>query len=235
MTTMKKISLLIIEDEEAIRDMLRFSLPATEFNIHDAENATEAMRILDRHIPKLIILDWMLPGKSGIDFMHWLKKQELYKDIPIIMLTAKAEEENKIKGLMTGADDYITKPFSPHELIARIKTVLRRGTLVSPQSEIKFKDLTLNLNKHEVSVNQQPLVLTPSEYKMLHFFMTHPDKTYTRDQLISRIWGSHVYIDNRTIDVQIRRLRDKLKPYGHQHRIKTVRGMGYLFVREDHA
>lgn len=229
---MKKITVLMVEDEAAIRDMLRFSLPATEFTLLDAENATVAMQWLADYIPDLILLDWMLPGKSGIDFIKWIKQQKLWKDIPIILLTAKAEEDNKIQGLMAGADDYITKPFSINELIARIKTIMRRGPLVSPTNQILMGNLALNIAKHQANIDGEVLKLTPIEYKMLYFFMTHPNITYSRDQLISHIWGGNIYIDDRTIDVQIRRLRDKLKPYGHQTRIKTVRGAGYIFSNE---
>lgn len=229
---MKKINLLIVEDEEAIRDMLRFSLPASDFSVFDAANATQARQILANHTPDLIIVDWMLPSISGIDFIKGVKQQKILKDIPIIMLTAKAEEDNKVMGLMVGADDYVTKPFSVNELIARIKTILRRGPLISPGNEITMGNLILNVAKQQVSAHNQLLQLTPIEYKMLHFFMTHAEKTYSRDQLMTHIWGNNIYIDDRTIDVQIRRLRDKLKPSGQHHFIKTVRGSGYIFTRD---
>lgn len=231
---MKKITLLLIEDEQAIRDMLRFSLPAIEFDLLEGENTIQATRILADHIPDIIIVDWMLPGKSGVDFIKWIRQQESLKNIPIIMLTARAEEENKIKGLLTGADDYVTKPFSPTELIARIKAILRRGPLATPVAEIKVGNLVLNVERCRVQIGDKTLALTPIEYKMLHFFMLHPNKSYTRDQLITHIWGINTYIDDRTVDVQVRRLRDKLSPYSHHHRIKTIRGMGYSFVKDDH-
>jgi two-component system, OmpR family, phosphate regulon response regulator PhoB len=226
---MRHPQLLIIEDEEGIRDMLRYSLTPLHFQLRDAENTTQAMALLSNYTPDLIIVDWMLPGESGIEFIKWLKQRDVLNSIPIIMLTAKAEEENKIKGLMTGADDYITKPFSVAELIARIKTVLRRGPLVSPENEIRVKTLVLNIAKHLVTVGEQRVALMPIEYKMLHFFMTHPNKTYTRDQLINLIYGHHIYIDARTIDVQVRRLRSKLKPFGYDHLIQTIRSVGYQF------
>ena len=229
---MKKIILLIIEDEAAIRDMLRFSLPS-EFRLIDAEDVVRAKKQIVNQLPDLILLDWMLPGKSGIEFIEWIKKQSDFQDIPIIMLTAKAKEENKIKGLMTGADDYITKPFSPDELIARIKTVLRRGPLLSPSHEIKHHGIIINIVKHQVTINKELLVLSPIAYKMLYFFMKHSNKTYTRDQLITYIWGGNVYIDDRTVDVHIRRLRDKLKKHNHHHLIKTIRGAGYQFATND--
>ncbi len=229
----KVLSLLIIEDELAIRDMLRFSLPENEFSLIDAEDTSKAVKILADQAPDLILLDWMLPGRSGIEFIKWIKQQDNLNDIPIIMLSAKAEEENKVKGLMTGADDYITKPFSPDELIARIKTVLRRGPLISPNNEIKFRDVTLNVAKHRVKIKGDVIKLSPIEYKMLYFLMRHPNKTYTRDQLITYIWGANVYIEDRTVDVQIRRLRDKLKEYDQHDLIKTIRGAGYQFSEDD--
>lgn len=229
---MKKITLLVIEDEEAIRDMLRFSLSSNDFHLIDAENTSKAMTILHHCTPDVIILDWMLPDKSGIDFIKLIRKQDMLKDIPIIMLTAKAEEENKIKGLMVGADDYLTKPFSPNELAARIMTVLRRGLIKSTSGEIKIDQLVLNTNNCHVLIGAHSLQLTPTEYKILHFFMLHPNKTYSRDQLISHVWGRNAYVDERTIDVQIKRLRQKLKPYGYHNRIKTVRNIGYFFSGE---
>lgn len=229
---MKKISLLVIEDEPAIRDMLRFALPAAEFAVLDAETVAQATRLLADKIPDLIILDWMLPDKSGIEFIKWIKHRELLKDIPIIMLTAKAEEAQKIQGLTTGADDYVTKPFSPAELTARIRAILRRGLLASPENEITIGELILNTAKHKVSVRGEVIKLLPLEYKLLHFFLTHPNKIYTREQLITHIWGANVYIDERTVDVHVKRLRAKLKPYHYHEIIKTVRSAGYLFSQE---
>lgn len=227
---MNKINLLLVEDESAIRDMIRFSL-SKEFELYDAESIQQASKLLTTYNIDLIILDWMLPGGSGIDFIKWCK-QQIYKNIPIIMLTAKAEEENKIKGLMTGADDYITKPFSPKELIARIKTILRRGILVQPSNEIKFQNLVLNLDTNEVKIGNDTINLTPVEYKMLLFFLKNPNRTYTRDQLMTHIWGGGVFILDRTIDVQIRRLRDKLKTFQLHFLIKTIRGVGYQCNQE---
>jgi two-component system, OmpR family, phosphate regulon response regulator PhoB len=227
----RTISLLIVEDEEAIRDMLRFSLPAAEFTLRDVETVAQAIRSLSENIPDLIVLDWMLPDKSGLDFITWIKQKESLKDIPIIMLTAKAEEAQKIQGLSVGADDYVTKPFSVAELRARIKAVLRRGLLASPENEITVGALTLNADRHEARAHGQVLPLSPLEYKLLHFFVTHPDKTYSRDQLLNHVWGADVYVDERTVDVQIKRLRAKLKPFANQNLIQTVRGSGYIFTR----
>jgi len=223
-----------VEDEVAIQDLLLLTLNTAEFTLIAVSDAHHAMDCLADNIPDLILVDWMLPGKSGIDFITGLKQQELYKDIPIIMLTAKAEADNKIKGLMAGADDYITKPFSLDEMIARIKTVLRRGPVVSPNNEVAFGKLVLNTAKHQVFIAGERLSLTPLQYKILFFFMTHPEKIYTRDQLLSLIWGNNSYLDERSIDNQIRRLRAKLKPANHQHLIKTIRGVGYCFSKQAH-
>ena len=228
---MRKIVLLIIEDETAIRDMICFSLP-DEFELIDVENTEKAIEQLATQIPDLILLDWMLPGKSGIEFIEWIKQKEIWQDIPIILLTAKAKEENKVKGLMIGADDYITKPFSPDELTARVKAILRRGPLLCSNQEIKTSGITINTTRHTVTIKNKSITLSPTEYKMLHFFMSHPNKTYSRDQLITYIWGSNVYIDDRTVDVQVRRLRDKLKKYHHHDLIKTIRGAGYQFSND---
>ncbi len=229
---MKKITLLVVEDEEAIRDLLRFSLPANEFILRDAETISQAMRSLSDHIPDLIILDWMLPDKSGIELIKWIKHKETLKDIPIIMLTAKAEEAQKVQGLMAGADDYVTKPFSTLELTARIKAVLRRGLLASPENEVSIGSLTINTVKHTVLVGNQSLKLMPLEYKLLYFFVTHPNKIYSRDHLLTHVWGGDVYIEDRTVDVLIRRVRSKLKPYNLHTMIKTIRSSGYIFSPE---
>lgn len=228
---MTKLTLLIIEDEEAIRDMLRFSLSQQEFHLIDAENTERALTVLSHHIPDLIILDWMLPDMNGIDFIRLIRKMDRIKNIPIIMLTAKAEEDNKVMGLIAGADDYITKPFSPTELAARIRAVLRRGVIKSPAGELKIDDICLNTDTATVTINNEALTLTPIEYKLLHFFMVHPDKIYTRDELMDYIWGRSAHLDERTIDVQIKRLRAKLKPFGYHECIKTIRSSGYIFEK----
>lgn len=224
---MGAIKLLIIEDERAIRDMLRFSFANDDFQLFEADDTVSAKSLLANTLPDLILLDWMLPSASGIDFIRWIKKEPLLANIPIIMLTAKAEEDNKIKGLMTGADDYVTKPFSPKELKARIKTILRRGVLKSPDNTCHFENLSLNLHEQSFKINDHLIELTPTEYKLMAFFMKNPKRSYTRDQLISAVWGGNVYIDERTVDVHIRRLRDKLKTHSPKAEIKTMRGTGY--------
>lgn len=226
-------NILIVEDEPAIRDMIMLALSDEPFILTGTDSTQGARDILYEDNPDLILLDWMLPGESGVSFIEWLKKQASYRDIPIILLTAKAEEANKVKGLMSGADDYITKPFSPDELIARIKTVLRRGIITTPEKKLFYKDLTLHIDTQDVTVNQHALQLTSHEYNMLHFFLTHPNKLYSRDQLITQVWTTNTYIDERTVDTQIRRLRLKLKPYGHDQLIQTVRGAGYQSIRNE--
>lgn len=226
---MKKSLILIVEDEAPIRDMVKFALSAAAFDIMEAEQVYQAEKLMADRLPDLILLDWMLPGKSGIEFAKQLKSKPLTEEIPIIMLTAKAEEENKIIGLETGADDYITKPFSPRELIARIKTVLRRGPLVTPEGKIQIKDLILNVHTSEATIENKTLKLTPMEYELLHFFMLHKDRAYSREHILNHVWGANVYIDERTVDVQIRRLRKVLNQYGYDHLIQTIRGRGYKF------
>lgn len=221
--------ILIVEDEPAIREMVGVALSRADFELTEAGNATDALISISDDVPDLILLDWMLPGSSGLDFARRLKKDELTRHIPIIMLTARGEETDKITGLDTGADDYITKPFSPRELVSRIKAVLRR---VSPQPEsetIEADGLRLDLASHRVTVHNSILEIGPTEYKMLFFFMSHPDRVYSRGQLLDRIWGSNVYVEERTVDVHIRRLRKLLSQYGHDRFIQTVRGAGYRF------
>lgn len=226
---MKTITILIVEDEIAIRDMIQFALAATDFEIIEAGSVPEAMSKTSHQLPDLILLDWMLPGMNGIDFAKQLKRDDITRDIPIIMLSARAEEENKIKGLETGADDYIIKPFSPRELIARIKTVLRRGPLINVEGIIQFSYLSLNTNTHQLMKDDEIIFLTPIEYKLLYFFVTHQERIYSRNQLLDQVWGTNHYIDERTVDVQVRRLRSRLKPFQCDHCIKTIRGSGYQF------
>jgi len=221
--------ILIVEDEPAISEMIEVALVRANFEVIRADDAEEAMRLLGDVLPELVLLDWMLPGASGMEFARRIKKDELTSHIPIIMLTAKGSESDKINGLDAGADDYITKPFSPRELIARIKAVLRR---TSPQSEsetIEIDKLVLDTASHRIMVNDEPLELGPTEYRLLHFFMTHPERVYSRGQLLDRVWGSNVYVEERTVDVHIRRLRKALTPSGYDQYVQTVRSAGYRF------
>jgi two-component system phosphate regulon response regulator PhoB len=179
--------------------------------------------------PDLILLDWMMPGGSGIQLAKKLKQHEYARDIPIIMLTAKGEEEDKIRGLESGADDYVTKPFSPKELIARVKAVIRRVTPTSSEDAIEFKGLRLDPVSHRVTSNDEPVEMGPTEFKLLHFFMTHAERVYSREQLLDNVWGTNVYVEDRTVDVHIRRLRKALSVFSHENMIQTVRGAGYRY------
>jgi two-component system phosphate regulon response regulator PhoB len=234
---MNPTTILVIEDEKAIRDMLRFSLISNQsdngYEVFEAEKPSQAKSVLAKQLPDIILLDWMLPESSGVDFIHWLKAQSVYRDIPIILLTAKAEEYNKVKGLEAGADDYIVKPFSPKELVARIQAVLRRGVFRSPDDELKFQTLYINKQKKTVAIDSSPLALTKNEFLLLEFFVSHQGRAYSRQQLLDFVWGQLSELDERSVDAQIRRLRDKLKPRGYDHHLKTVRGFGYKWGNAD--
>ncbi|OGT31912.1 MAG: hypothetical protein A3E87_02675 [Gammaproteobacteria bacterium RIFCSPHIGHO2_12_FULL_35_23] len=219
--------ILVIEDEAAIRTLLKFSLLAEHFEPILYEDVKPAFEYLKTNSPQLILLDWMLPSMSGIEFIQKLKQQAKTKHIPIIMLTAKAEEINKIKGLETGADDYITKPFSPRELITRIKTVLRRGILISPDNLIILGELNIDLNKQRVTVKQQVITLTPNSFKLLKFLVTHPHRVYSREELLNQVWGYHKENNERSVDAEIKRLRKALGSASKL--IQTVRNSGYQF------
>lgn len=222
-------TILIVDDEAPIRDMLRIALEMADYRCLEAEDAQQAHAIIVDEKPNLILLDWMLPGTSGIELARRLKKDELTNTIPIIMLTAKGEEDNKIQGLEIGADDYITKPFSPRELVARLKAVLRRTETTSLLGPIHAEGLCLDPVSHVVTINEQALQMGPTEYRLLEFFLTHQDRVYTRSQLLDHVWGGNVYVEERTVDVHIRRLRKALNIDGHERLIQTVRGTGYRF------
>jgi two-component system phosphate regulon response regulator PhoB len=221
--------ILIVEDEPGIRDMLAFALRRADFETRTAGDVTEASTQMGEVMPDLILLDWMLPGASGLEFARRLKKDEATRGVPIIMLTARGEEDDKIRGLETGADDYITKPFSPRELVARIKAVLRRVAPASQDEVIDIDGLRLDPVGHRVTAHHEPLEMGPTEFKLLHFFMTHMDRVYSRGQLLDNVWGNNVYVEERTVDVHIRRLRKALSMHGHERLVQTVRGSGYRF------
>jgi two-component system phosphate regulon response regulator PhoB len=221
--------LLIVEDEPAIRAMIGFALARAGYEYEEAEDALQAEAAITREIPLLILLDWMLPGRSGIDFARQLKKSETTRQLPIIILTARSEEEDKVKGLEVGADDYITKPFSPSELLARIKAVLRRVAPHATDDVLEVDGLRLDPNSYIVSIGGQRLTISPTEFRLLHFFMTHTERVYSRSQLLDRVWGNNVYVEERTVDVHIRRLRKALEAQGHDQLIQTVRSAGYRF------
>ncbi|MGB5064222.1 MAG: phosphate regulon transcriptional regulator PhoB [Candidatus Competibacter sp.] len=221
--------ILIVEDEQPIREMITFALAGVGYEVREAADARQAQTALSERLPDLILLDWMLPGISGIDFARRLKKEDLTRELPIIMLTARAEEEDKVQGLESGADDYVTKPFSPRELVARIRAVLRRGGPAAEDEILRANGLSLDLASHRVSAGDALLEVGPTEYRLLEFFMSHPERVYSRGQLLDRVWGSNVYVEERTVDVHIRRLRKVLEPYGYEALIQTVRGAGYRF------
>ncbi|MBM7071578.1 phosphate regulon transcriptional regulator PhoB [Shewanella sp. 202IG2-18] len=221
--------ILIVEDELAIREMLTFVLEQHGFSTISAEDYDSAVSAIQEPYPDLVLLDWMFPGGSGIQFAKHLKQDEFTRQTPIIMLTARGEEEDKVKGLEVGADDYITKPFSPKELVARIKAVLRRTAPTRLEESIDVQGLMLDPISHRVSVGEQVLDMGPTEFRLLHFFMTHPERVYSREQLLDNVWGTNVYVEDRTVDVHIRRLRKAVEPSGHDRLIQTVRGAGYRF------
>ena len=221
--------ILIVEDEPSIREMVRFALERAEFRVAEAGDAQAArVKIADAH-PDLILMDWMLPGVSGVELARELKGAPLTKDIPIIMVTARVEEEDRVRGLNIGSDDYVTKPFSFPELIARIKAVLRRTLPGGEAEKLAVAGLEVDGASQRVTANGAPVHLGPTEYRLLHFFVSHPDRVYTREQVLDRVWGRNVYVEERTVDVHIRRLRKALEPFGCDGLIQTVRGTGYRF------
>ena len=224
-----KDKILIVEDEEAIRDMLGYALMKEGYVCEAAVDVEQARNNLQADKPNLILLDWMLPGMSGLDYARQLRNMPETQDIPIIMLTAKGEEADKIKGLNTGADDYITKPFSTRELIARVKAVLRRYSSNDNTGVIEVEGLTLDPETYRVSANDNRIEISPTEFKLLHFFIGHPERVYSRSHLLDQVWGENVYVEERTVDVHIRRLRKTLEPFGFHKFIQTVRSIGYRF------
>jgi two-component system phosphate regulon response regulator PhoB len=228
---MSERKVLIVEDELAIREMLKFAFHSSEYTLLEAEDAEAAQVIIMDNRPDLILMDWMLPGMSGLELAQQLKADTNTKDIPIIMLTARGDENDRIRGLDCGADDYVIKPFSPRELMARIKAVLRRAS--PEQGEvIEIGGIKLDNATHRLSIDGKKLQLGPTEYKLLQFFMTHPERVYNRSQLLDRVWGGNVYIEERTVDVHIRRLRKVLAEHQSDHLVQTVRGAGYRFSTE---
>ena len=226
-TTKDKI--LIVEDEGAIRDMLGYALMKAGFLCEEAADSQAARSTLKAERPDLILLDWMLPGMSGIDYARRLKSAPETRDIPIIMLTAKGEEADKVRGLETGADDYITKPFSTRELVARVRAVLRRYVKAETGALIEINGLRLDPETYRVTANGQDIEISPTEFKLLRFFIGHPERVYSRSRLLDQVWGENVYVEERTVDVHIRRLRKTLEPFGFQRYIQTVRSVGYRF------
>ncbi|QXP85365.1 phosphate regulon transcriptional regulator PhoB [Methylococcus sp. ANG] len=227
---MSDINVLVVEDEEAIREMLTLVLEQADFAVHTAGDVQQALSRMDEQEPDLILLDWMLPGISGVEWARRLKKDENYGDIPLILVTARGEEEDKIRGLDVGADDYVTKPFSPRELIARIRAVLRRSNRQAKlDGRIEIGGILLDTDEHRLSIDEESVNLSPTEYRLMEFFLTHPSKVYSRAQLLDQVWGRSAYIEERTVDVHIRRLRKILSEHDREDMIQTVRGFGYRF------
>ncbi|MFA5241392.1 MAG: phosphate regulon transcriptional regulator PhoB [Sulfuricella sp.] len=226
-------NILVVEDEPAIQELLSFNLQQAGHHTLNATSAEQAFGMLRETLPDLILLDWMLPGVSGIEFARRLKADTYTKTIPIIMLTARGEEQDKIAGFDTGADDYITKPFSPRELMARIKAVLRRRAPQMTDDPVETGGLRLDPTSHRVTAAGKPVELGPTEFRLLHFLMTHTERVHSRSQLLDQVWGNQVFVEDRTVDVHIRRLRRALEDTGHEHLIQTVRGSGYRFSEHE--
>jgi two-component system phosphate regulon response regulator PhoB len=222
-------TVLVVEDEPAILELIAYNLKQAGHQPLRADNAEQALVLVANALPDLVLLDWMLPGLSGIEFAKRLRADKRTRAIPIIMLTARSEEQDKLQGLEIGADDYITKPFSPRELNARIKAVLRRRAPEMTDDLVKLGGLSLDPASHRVTGKGQPVELGPTEFRLLHFLMTHPERVHSRTQLLDQIWGDHVFVEERTVDVHIRRLRKALEPTHLDGLVQTVRGTGYRF------
>ena len=230
---MVDVNVLVVEDEEAIMTLIRFTLEQAGFRVTAAGSVEEAKPLLAAELPDVALLDWMLPGISGMQFTKMLRGNERSRDLPIILLTARGEEVDKEQGLNQGADDYITKPFSPRELIARINALLRRRAPQKTSELIEVKGLVLDPVEQRVQGNGKNIAFGPTEFKLLHFFMTHPERVYSRRQLLDLVWGDHVFVEERTVDVHIRRLRRGLEPGGFDRLVQTVRGAGYRFSQKE--
>jgi len=224
-------SILVVEDEPAIQELIAVNLEHAGHQVLRAANVPEAEALVREVLPDLVLLDWMLPGTPGLNFARQLRSDERTKDVPIIMLTARAQEQDTVTGLESGADDYVTKPFSPRELLARIKAVMRRRAPQLTDDVVEIAGLRLDPVAHRVSAGGANIAFGPTEFRMLHFFMTHPERVYSRTQLLDEVWGDHVFVEERTVDVHIRRLRQALEPTGHDGLVETVRGTGYRFRR----
>ena len=226
---MSKQRILIVEDEPPIREMVVFGLSRAGFDTAEAGDSKQARVAIADSLPDLILMDWMLPDVSGLELLRRLKRDDLTRNIPVIMLTARADEYDKVSGLESGADDYLTKPFSQRELLARINAVLRRSAPEAQADLLQVKGLSMDEAGHRVMARDEEILVDPTEYKLLRFFMTHPDRVYSRSQLLDRVWGENVYVEERTVDVHIRRLRKALESSSLETYVQTVRGAGYRF------
>jgi len=221
--------ILIVEDEAAIRDMVAFAVTRSGMQAVHAADARAAQEAIMQRVPDLILLDWMLPGLSGLEFARRLRREEMTRDVPIIMLTARGEENDRVGGLEAGVDDYVIKPFSTRELMARVKAVMRRTRAEAEDGNVELGGLRIDGPAHRVYASDTPIAIGPTEYRLLYFFMTHAERVYSRSQLLDQVWGGNVYVEERTVDVHIRRLRKTLEPHALDGLIQTVRGSGYRF------
>jgi len=222
-------TILLVEDESEVREMVTRVLSREGFDMLSAADAPEGWRRIAERVPDLMLVDWMLPSTSGIEFVRQCKRDELTAEVPVIMLTARAEENDRVHGLETGADDYVTKPFSPRELAARIRAVLRRTSGQDSEGMLTAGRLSLSTVLHRVYVDDQPIDIGPTEFRLLRFFMSHPERVYSRAQLLDQVWSREVFVEERTVDVHVLRLRKLLKPHGLDGAVQTVRGVGYRF------
>jgi len=227
--TMQHKHILVVEDEAPIRDMIRFALERADFRVSEAEDAQGARLAIAEDRPDLILLDWMLPGVSGAEFAREIRRDELTRNMPVIMVTARVEEDDRVRGLNLGCDDYVVKPFSSSELVARVRAVLRRTLPGGEDETIEVEGLRLDAASQRVSAGEDPVRLGPTEFRLLRFFMSNPERVYSREQMLDRVWGQNVFVEERTVDVHIRRLRKALAPFGFDRFIQTVRGSGYRF------
>ncbi|GAA6188269.1 phosphate regulon transcriptional regulator PhoB [Litorivita sp. NS0012-18] len=222
-----QLRVLLVEDEPAQREILAYNLEAEGFLVSRAETGDEALVLVDEVVPDLIVLDWMLPGVSGIEICRRLKTRAATRNVPIIMLSARSEEADRVRGLETGADDYVVKPYSVVELMARVRTQLRRTRPAAVGQKLSFDDIILDAETHKVTRDEQPLKLGPTEFRLLSTFMEKPGRVWSREQLLDRVWGRDIYVDTRTVDVHIGRLRKALCTHGGDDPLRTVRGAGY--------
>ena len=225
----RRKTVLIVDDEAAIREMVSLALETAKFNVLEASDSQEGHAIIIDSQPDVVLLDWMMPGTTGLELLRRLRRDPLTEKIPVILLTAKTSEDSKITGLDSGADDFISKPFSPKELVSRIRAVIRRSTVTEPSEPIKVGEMLFDPESHRVSICDEPVDIGPTEYRMLQFFLTHQERVYSRDQILDHVWGANVYLDERTVDVHIRRLRKAISVAGHEKYVQTVRGAGYRF------
>lgn len=225
---MSSKTVLVVEDDRDIREMLVFSLQRASYSVVETESAEQALDKLGVLLPDIILVDWMLPGMEGPELVRRIRLDELTRDIPVIMLTARGEEADKLRGFDNGADDYLTKSFSPKELVARMKALMRRSSN-DDGSVLQVKDMSLDMQAHRLIVAKESVDVGPTEFKLLEFFMRHQDRVYSREQLLDLVWGRNVYVEERTVDVHILRLRKLLAPFGYDRLVQTVRGSGYRF------